>query len=107
MNKDTKYFLKVILLGFGIIPSAASFLCAIPFLTGLGGVNKQIMALIFIVFFSAAAFLSVKLTAKNHPNGFTARYLPVCLPLMITLVTCAVCMVISKSLFSISLTTRK
>jgi len=96
MKNKLQYFIKIILLGFGLIPFAASLICAMPFFMGMGGRSKMLTSLIFIVYFSVAAFFSVKLTAKKYPESLVARYLPVCLPLILTLAICAICMVISK-----------
>ena len=100
MNNTARYYIRIIFLGFGVIPFAASFLCSIPFFSG-GAIYKIlsfifVLALIFILYFSSAAFLAVKWIEKEYPDSFAHRYTPVCLPLILTLAASAVCMVISK-----------
>lgn len=99
INKSTGYFIKVLLLGFGVIPFAVSLLCLIPFLMGMGGLNDAPFLIILTAIFSIAAFLTIHFGLRECPESFVMRYLPVCLPLFITLAAWAVCMVISKGFY--------
>ena len=97
MKKSILYFLKILLLGFGIVPLFTSLLCIVLFIFGFDGQLGIIpLVLIFAVCLVAVALLMVKLLARNLPDSFIKRYLPVLLPLLITLAACAVCMVVSK-----------
>jgi phosphate transport system substrate-binding protein len=65
----------------------------------MGGLHDAAFFLVLTVVFIAAAFLSVQITSKEYPESFVMRYLPVCLPLLITLAVWAACMVISKGFY--------
>ena len=96
MKNNAKYYVRLILLGFDVIPFAVSLIVAIPFVSGMGGVDTAYLPWIFIVVYAAAAYLAVLCSVADMPGSFAGRYAPVCLPLILTLVTCAVCMAISK-----------
>jgi phosphate transport system substrate-binding protein len=96
MKTNARYFLRILLLGFGVAPFGFSLLCALPFMAGMGGLGALQLSLIYIAYFSVAAVASERRVAKHYPDGLMARYAPVCLPLLLTLAVCAVCMVVSK-----------
>ncbi|MCL1848758.1 MAG: substrate-binding domain-containing protein [Clostridiales bacterium] len=97
MQEKTRYFLKITFLGFGVAPLAASFLGALPLLTGMMGMSLAQIQWLYVLFYIFAAFLAVRWTAgKSYPDRMGDRYLPVCLPLLLTLAVCALCMVVSK-----------
>jgi len=102
MKRDLIYFIKVLLIGFGIIPFIASFIVAIltlvisvPFQLGAGRFDTLYFLLFALFCFTLSALVGVFTIGKQRPIGIVARYLPVCLPLLATLVTAAVCMVVS------------
>jgi len=102
MTKDFLYFFKVLLLGFGIMPFIMSLIAAIltlvvavPFQLGAGQYDTLYFLAFAIFFFILAAFFGVRIIGERRPIGLLERYLPVCLPLLATLATCAVCMVVS------------
>ena len=90
------YYIKLILLGFGVIPFVVSLIAGIPFYTDSDGIDTIFTLPFFIVVFSAAAFLAVKCSVANMPGSFVKRYAPVCLPLLLNLAICALCMAVSK-----------
>ena len=93
--KKFKYYARILILGFGLIPAVTSFVTLI-LCSGLKGLIIPASILVMIL----CAFLASKLTIKeDYPSGFIARYLPIVLPLLLTLIPWAVCMIISNGFY--------
>ncbi len=89
------YLVKVLLIGFGVVPFVLS-LVMLLFSAATGEVMLPISAVLYI----GAAYLAVRLLAdKNLPDSFVMRYLPVVLPLVVMVLCWAVCMVISGGFY--------
>ena len=96
---NKKYAVRIIILCYGLVPFIASFICAVLLIIGGMFILEQpIIACVIIAVFIAAAYYANKFIGSNFPSGFTARYLPVCLPILITLMYVAVLMLTTKGL---------
>ena len=84
MNNTFKYIMKIVLLGFGVIPFGFSLFCILPLSLNL--YDNIIFWISIIIYFSVAAFSAVIVIENEYPNNLVIRYIPVCLPLIITLI---------------------
>jgi len=96
MKSNIRYCTNILIVGFGAAPLATSLLVAMPFFTGMWEMNYIVLSLTFVAYFSAAALVAVRLTSNRYPDCIEMTYAPVCMPLMLTLAVCALCMVVSK-----------
>ncbi len=95
MKTNVKYFAIILLLGFGVFPFIVSF--GAVFLSGIG---RDFLPFVYSAIYIAAAFVGARLiTRKSMPENFLMRYLPVTLPLLVTLIAWAVCMVVSGGFY--------
>ncbi len=99
MKNKLEYYIRILFLGFGLIPFAASIIAIFA-----SGIPRSFLFPVFGLFYILAALFAVKVVAsKDYPDDFVTRYLPASLPLILTMVTWAVCMVISNGFYGHSI----
>jgi len=94
---NLKYFLNTTLIGFGCAPFLAAFCAASICVYIFIFLPKIVVWILMFFYFAKAAHITVYLYSPRLPSSFLARYLPVALPLVLTLVLFASSIVVNGS----------
>ena len=98
--KKTTYIFLTLLFNYLIIPLVSSILLAIALLATASGAYRSLPVVAFFssfIIFSFVSYFPIRFLLLRKPLSvsFTAKYLPVCLPLAVLMVAWAVFMIVS------------